>query len=249
MSVPLLLLHGFTGSPASWQPALSEMPGVRSERPALLGHDGSEGDPEIAGFVDEVDRVAAEAGGAGLRAAHVAGYSLGARIALGLLVRHPALASAATLIGVHPGLSTEPQRAERRRSDESWCRLLETRGIEAFADAWQQQPLFASQQGLPAERLSEQRRVRLGHNPRGLARSLRTVGLACMPDLRPALGGVSCRVRLLAGGSDAKFRALAEEVASALPRAAVTVADGAGHNLLLERPDFVAGALREGISA
>jgi 2-succinyl-6-hydroxy-2,4-cyclohexadiene-1-carboxylate synthase len=149
--------------------------------------------------------------------AHLAGYSLGARLALGIAVRHPERVSRLTLVGAHPGLASDTERDERRRSDQRWIELLETCGIDAFVDAWSAQPLFASERRLPEALRSARRKERLGHDPKELARSLRITGLAEMPNFRPRLGEIRAPVTLMTGELDAKFSALAEEVSNLLP--------------------------------
>jgi 2-succinyl-6-hydroxy-2,4-cyclohexadiene-1-carboxylate synthase len=176
--------------------------------------------------------------------AHLAGYSLGARLALGIAVRHPERVSRLTLVGVHPGLTTEAERYERRRSDQRFIELLETCGIDAFVDAWSAQPLFATQKHLPDAVRSARQKERLAHDPKELARSLRITGLAEMPDFRPYLGEIRMPVTLLSGELDQKFTALGEELSRLLPSARRTIAPGAGHDLLLERPDLVATELK-----
>lgn len=246
MSAPLVLLHGFTGSPASWDAVCERLdPRTTIRRETLLGH-GSADAPDIASFEDEVNRIAAGLRAAGLDGgAHLAGYSLGARVALGLLVRHGDLFARATLIGGSPGLCTEAERAERARADARWIALLETRGLTAFVDEWETQPLFASQARLPEAVRAAERTRRLSHRPAGLARSLRVLGLAAMPDLRPHLGRVSAKVTLVAGAGDAKFVALAQEMAGLFCKCTMRLAPDAGHNVPLERPGFVASLLAE----
>ncbi len=236
----LLLLHGFTGSPRSWRRTFAGDALI----PSLAGHDGTSGDARVHDFVEEVDRVAEIARGVGA-SLHVAGYSLGARVALGLLVRHPHLFTGATLIGVHPGLASADERTERVAGDEKWCRLLEDDGLPPFVRAWQEQPLFASQATLPAELLAEQEAERLRHDPRGLVHSLRCLGLGRMPNFRPLLHLIELPVTLMVGALDAKFVALAREVSDRLPRGRVIDVANAGHNLLLERPDVVGQVLAE----
>jgi len=245
----LLLLHGFTGAPESWSEVESGLAGVSVLAPALLGHDGTLGPPETLRFEDEVDRLASTVAAAGCDRVHVVGYSLGGRLALGLLARHPRRLSAATLISAHPGLEHPEQRAERREADERWAGMLESEGVDAFVSAWEDQSLFATQRRLPPALLEAQRHRRLGHNPRGLARSLRVLGLGSMPCLRDALGGIELPVRLVAGERDAKFSTLAGEMARALPRGVESIVPGAGHNLLMERPAVVAETLLEGMAA
>lgn len=256
-SHPLVLLHGFTGSPESWGVvrreirALAGAPTAPEEAlaPAALGHAGPATTASAATWDDELDRLADLIRNTAVEPAHLVGYSMGGRLALGLLVRHPELFRSATLIGASPGLTDAAERAERAAQDEKWARLLDEEGLDSFVAAWEALPLFASQAGLPADALERQDRIRRSHDPAGLARSLRVLGLARMPDYRPQLPEVGIPVRLVVGERDDKFRRLAEAMAERLPRATVTVVPDAGHNLVLERPTEIAGLIREDLHA
>ena len=242
----LVLLHGFTGSPASFDELVAglaaRLPGVRVLRPALLGH-GPAADDRACRFEQEVDRLARVVSAARMTGAHLCGYSLGARVALGLLARHAHLFSGATLIGVHPGLAAARERALRVGSDERWCACLDSGDTARFIDAWEAQPLFATQQRLTAQRAEQQRRVRAAHRAAGLARSLRVLGLGQMPDYRGVLRMLALPVRLVVGALDAKFGALARGLAASASRAQLEVVPGVGHNVLLEAPAHVEGIL------
>lgn len=239
---PLVLLHGFTGSPRSWEAVVRALPGVHAvAAPALPGHHPAA--PVSPGFEANVDWLAGVLEEAGLTGCHLAGYSLGARTALGLALRHAHIPARLTLIGVHPGLETPADRARRVDSDRTWIERLRSRGIQAFVDAWARLPLFASQERLPAETRARQQRIRLGHDAEGLARSLEHMGLGAMPDYDAHLGELAMPVTLVAGALDCKFTDLARAAASRLPGARVALIAGSGHNLPLEVPDELAAIL------
>ena len=235
-----LCLHGFTGSPTSWD-FLGE--GARIA-PALVGHSGANAGAEVRCFEDEVDRLAALAVGAD--ALHVVGYSLGARLALGMALRQPRLVARLTLISAHPGLASESERAARRARDARWCELLETRGVPAFVDAWQAQPLWASQARLPDALRAKKKQERLSQTAPGLCRSLRVTGLAEMPNYGAALAELRIPTDVVAGALDHKFRDLAQILVQNIARARLEIAPDAGHDLLLERPDFITEVIRRG---
>ena len=241
----VVLIHGFTGSPASFDDLaarLSEGSAPRLHRPALVGHADAVPHPYHR-FEQEVDRVAAEIRQSGASGAHLCGYSLGARVGLGLLARHACLFRSATLIGLHPGLNSAAERALRIGADERWCQLLIRQGIQAFSTAWEAQPIFATQRELPGALLARQRRIRTHHSALGLVRSLRILGLGQMPSYRGVFQSQPLRVRLLVGALDANFVRLGQELAGASSRVQLEVVEGAGHNLLLEAPDRVARVL------
>ena len=243
------LLHGFTGCPESWDPVTALLPDdLEVLRPTLRGHDPARIDEEGIGFEDEVDRLAHWLTERAEPPMHLAGYSMGGRLALGLLVRHRRLFDSATLIGVHPGIADPEERRRRRASDEALARRLESRGVEDFVDRWQELPLFATQRRLPAAVRERQRTLRLRHRPSGLALALRTVGAAAMPDYRPYLPRLDLPIRLLAGASDDKFRRIARAMARSLPQGSVEIVPGAGHNLILEAPRAVAAAILRAIA-
>src|SRR5947209_3477975 len=85
---PLVLLHGFTDTWRTWElvlPALERSHDVFA--PTLPGHAGG---PELPDPLDStafVDAVEALLDGAGIETAHLAGNSLGARLALELAAR------------------------------------------------------------------------------------------------------------------------------------------------------------------
>lgn len=248
----LLLLHGFTGSPCNFQRLIAECPlGQRIYAPALLGHDPEQPVPAVepaaeGRFEAEVDRLAADVEDRGLPPVHVIGYSLGARMALGLVVRHPSLVARATLISVNPGLSGDDERQRRHLVDAEWCALLEREGVPAFIDAWEKQALFATQRELPASLRGAQRQERLRHSKAGLRLSLQCMGLAEMPDYWPALREIALPVDLIAGERDEKFKDLARRAGAELPAARLHIVPEAGHNVLLERPNAIAAILRGG---
>ncbi len=238
----LVCLHGFTGDPGAWDAVLSVLPDdIHAICPSIAGHHPDLPRTEQT-FEDEVDRLAALLPAAG-GPYHLAGYSLGGRLALGLLVRHHRLFAAATLIGTHPGLGDATERRDRAASDERLASRLERDGLEPFVDHWQSLPLFGTQRALPPEILAAQRARRLRHTPEGLAHALRTLSLGRMPDYRRHLPEIDLPVHLMAGERDEKFRRLAESMAAALPSAALEIVPAAGHNLLLEAPGAVAAAM------
>ncbi|HUF12689.1 MAG TPA: alpha/beta fold hydrolase [Longimicrobiales bacterium] len=244
MSARVVLLHGFTASPASWHDVVERLesrPDILA--PPLAGHYPGDPDAGVDTFDGEARRIASLVAERWRGPpAHLAGYSLGARLALACLAERPELFASATLIGVNPGLGDDAERAARRALDARWIEALD-RGLETFVDEWERLPLWATQSRLPSERLTAQRASRLRHEPRGLQRSLRGQGLAEMPDLRPRLARVRVPVDLMVGEEDPKFLRLAEEAAALLPDARVVVVPDAGHNLLLERPEAVAREL------
>ncbi len=237
-----LLLHGFTGTPEAF--ATLEFARERAVIPVLAGH-GASGVVLPVSFAAEVKRIHSYLADAGGHPVHLLGYSLGARLALGLLTHEPSVFASATLVGVHPGLATEQERRARREQDEAWAQVLETEGLEAFVDRWEAEPLFSSQRRLPEPLQRAQREARLSHTASGLAHALRALGLGSMPDFRDQLSRLDLPVTLVVGERDEKFRRLAAFMLPLLPRARLEIAPRVGHNVVLEAPGFVNQRMRE----
>jgi 2-succinyl-6-hydroxy-2,4-cyclohexadiene-1-carboxylate synthase len=219
-----VLLHGFAGDPAAWDDVVAH--GVRGDALALPGHGG---EPVRESWDDNL--AAIDVSPSDL----VIGYSLGARVALGLVAT--GRCARAILISVNPGID-DGERATRRLSDAAWVSLLRTRGIAAFVDAWQAQPLFASQARVDVDKLANRRARRLRHDPEQLARSLEVMGLAEMPDYRRAVA--ANRVALVAGADDAKYVAIAHQTGVAF----VTI-PRSGHDPTLEQPAELARVIAD----
>ena len=241
MARDVVLLHGFTHTGASWDPVVAALgKRYRSLAPDIRGH-GSRSELEpvtLAAVLDDLARQAPER-------FTLAGYSMGGRIAL-----HAALAlgpriDRLVLIGASSGIADVAEREARRADDDAFAEEIEDLDIEAFARRWAQTPVLAGQ---PPAMLAAVHADRLRNRPAGLARALRGLGTGALPSLWDRLGEIAVPVALVVGECDAKFRAIAGEMAAALPDAAVVVVPGAGHAVHLETPDAVAGVISTGLA-
>jgi 2-succinyl-6-hydroxy-2,4-cyclohexadiene-1-carboxylate synthase len=228
------LVHGFLGDPSVWDDVVSawELPG----RPIVVALPGHGGGPVKATWSENLSAVATAIGTVDV----VIGYSLGARVALGLL--ESGMYERAVLIGVNPGI-TATERESRREFDAAWARLLRTSGIAAFAEAWAAQPLFATQKRVRADRLATRATRRLAHDPEQLARSLEVMGLAAMPNYWNVIPAHRDRIALIAGADDLKYVAISER----LPAASFETIAGSGHDPTLEQPIALAAAIARAV--
>jgi 2-succinyl-6-hydroxy-2,4-cyclohexadiene-1-carboxylate synthase len=234
---PLVLLHGFLGTPAAWGAVLEALPhhGL-AWCPWLPGHGPA---PPWPRSWDETAQALADGLPAG---AVLAGYSLGARLSLAAALRRPGRARATLLVGGHVGPADVVERAERGALDAERAAALRTGELAAFVAAWEALPLFATQRALPEATQTHQRAARRSHDPQALAWAFEVAGLAQMPDLRAGVAAARQPLRFLTGALDARFGALAASLAHP-PWVTHTIVPGVGHNLLLEAPAAVAASL------
>jgi 2-succinyl-6-hydroxy-2,4-cyclohexadiene-1-carboxylate synthase len=227
----LLLIHGFTGSGASWA---DHIPALERQFELIVvdlpGHGGNQVPASVEAVADDLaQRLAA-------RRVHVLGYSLGARVALALAVGYPDVIDRLVLESPSAGIWDPEARAERRKADDQLADDIERDGIEAFVDRWERMPILATQEGLPPAVKASQRAIRLANSPRGLAQSLRLAGQGVMAPLHDRLAEITAPTLVIMGALD-PARERAEQVAAGIPGARLAIVDGAGHTPHLERPD------------
>ena len=239
---PLVLLHGFTGSAASWGRHLETFAsyGFRVIALDMLGHGLSDAPDDSQRYAIERCQadILAVLNALGVRKgeAILLGYSMGGRIAL--YTAFSGFFRALILESASPGLANSLERAQRRNNDEQLATSIERDGIAAFVEYWEHVPLFASQQRLPYEQRQTLHEQRLQNNASGLANSLRGVGTGVQPALQEQLITLSLPVLLIAGILDTKFCAIAQQMARVLPDAQLHLVPDAGHTVHLEQPEM-----------
>jgi 2-succinyl-6-hydroxy-2,4-cyclohexadiene-1-carboxylate synthase len=233
MAAELVLLHGFTQTGRSWRRVLDALAArYRAIAPDLPGHgEFAERRPASFAACDAYIRVLAEA------PITLAGYSMGARIALHAALSLGPRVRRLVLIGASPGIADPAERAARAVDDAALADRIEAIGLEAFVREWAAQPLF---EGMPRGIAEIVQADRMRNTAAGLAAALRGLGTGVMPSLWERLGELAMPVDLVVGERDEKFRAIADRMAAALPDARLHVVPSAGHAAHLEAPDAVA---------
>jgi 2-succinyl-6-hydroxy-2,4-cyclohexadiene-1-carboxylate synthase len=238
VSVAVILLHGFTHTGRSWDPVIAALgERYRAIAPDIRGH-GSASERQPVTLEAVLDDVAGLDDGP----VTLVGYSMGGRLAL-----HAALAlrervERLIVIGASPGIADAAERAARRDADERLAGEIEQLSIEAVAGRWES---VAGQvlAGQPPRVRKAARLDRLRNTPAGLARALRGLGTGALPPLWDQLAKLRMPVALVVGERDLKFRAISEQMASAVSGAKVVAVPDAGHAVHLEAPDALADVI------
>lgn len=245
--LPLVLLHGFTGSSANWlevlnpfsnhfQVVLIDLPGH--------GRTASSSIPERYTMEMVSHDLITIAKALNLSTFNLLGYSMGGRLALYMAARYPAYIKSLILESASPGLETTAQRQVRIQNDNRLASEIELNGVPAFVERWQRLPLFATQQRLPKAERETLHHQRLSNSASGLAYSLRGMGTGQQPSLWFELDSIDLPVLILAGELDKKYVRIAQQMAAMIPQAGLNIIADAGHNIHLEKTQiFVATVL------
>ena len=249
-ATPLILLHGFSQSAASWDDVAVQLGATRPVYALdLVGHGASD-------RPDNPEAYALDAQGAALCAfahhvaavenAHpaVLGYSMGGRVTLSALSGDPHAFSAVILEAAGLGPASPADRAAAAERDARCAARLRVDGLAAFMDVWEQLPLFATQRTLPADVRERLHAARMANDAEALARTFEHAGQHVVPDRAANLATLAALASshaqplpllYLAGEHDQKYRAQAHDFAAAT-HAATCIVPGAGHNTHLEAP-------------
>jgi 2-succinyl-6-hydroxy-2,4-cyclohexadiene-1-carboxylate synthase len=240
MPTTVVLLHGFAGTRRAWDPVLERLDRERytALAPDLRGH-GDARDARPVSFAACVADVLAAAPARFV----LCGYSMGGRIAQHVALAAPERVERLVLVATTAGIEDEAARAARRADDERLAAFAQGASIEAFADRWAAQPLFA---GTPPEAARIWREDILRNDAGALAAVLRGIGTGAMEPLWERLRTLAVPATVLAGAEDPKFVALGRRLAATLPDAELVVVPGAGHGLPREAPQAVVAALDGG---
>lgn len=227
-AAPLILLHGFAQSSASWDAVARKL--AATGRPIyaldLVGHGESERPADACAYALDAQgeallsfaRMVADREGA--RPA-VLGYSMGGRVTLAALRRDPRAFAAVVLEAAGFGPATQAERDAATERDAACAARLRADGLEAFMDFWEQLPLFASQRDLPPDVRERLRAGRMANDAEALARTFEQAGQHVMPSRAETLETLDVLragdtpLLYLAGERDEKYRALAAQAAEA----------------------------------
>jgi 2-succinyl-6-hydroxy-2,4-cyclohexadiene-1-carboxylate synthase len=236
---PLVFLHGFLGQSLMWSAVIERL---TVQSPCALvtlpGHGPTPWFSREDSFVGAIHDMASQwPFGSPIT---VVGYSMGARIALGLSILYPEKIDRAILLSGDPGLRDETERAQRLLWDEEQATLLEREGLEFFSERWAKLPLFATQEKLPVAAREAQQQERRGHTNKGAAWAMRTLGLGRMPSWWERLSTCKVPIQIVTGALDQKFTKIGAEMSQF---ATHTIIPGVGHNVAIEAPQAIADLL------
>ena len=201
-SIPLVLLHGFTGDTSTWTPFYDAWgKQVKLISPDIIGHGKTESPDVLSRY--QIESVAKDLKAIlehfDVEQVDLLGYSMGGRLALTFALLFPKRVRKLILESASPGLATEDERQLRRMKDAELAHFIKEQGIRSFVDYWEGIPLFQTMNRLPSAQKQVIREQRLNNSPSGLANSLLGMGTGSQPSWWGKLNKLTCEVMLLNG--------------------------------------------------
>lgn len=153
------------------------------------------------------------------------GYSMGGRHVLKLQNAFPHLFPRAIIIGGHPGLETDIEKAERRKWEDQLLDKLDTLPFDQFLDDWYDAPLFKNR-SLKNRKLMTRDTARF---------YFETNRLSDQPHCTPTSDTL-----FLVGKNDLKYQAIFSKIS---PKENIFIAKECGHAPHLETPSLCAALI------
>jgi 2-succinyl-6-hydroxy-2,4-cyclohexadiene-1-carboxylate synthase len=241
----IIFLHGFLGSGSDWLPVARELDDTYCCMMVdLPGHGNASflQKSSIDGFFEKtVDALADLLRQSAFSPCFLVGYSMGGRLALTLLLRHPDLFTKAIIISASPGLRTQKEQIDRQEHDEKIARKIE-RNFEGFIEAWYNQPLFSTLKNHPIfKEVEEERKI---NDPSSLAIALRVLGTGRQPSLWKSLVKNNAPVRFFVGEKDERYVEIGHQMVKLCPGSDLEIFPHCGHTLQLENKELFLDRLR-----
>lgn len=238
----LVCLHGFTGSSQTFLSIFKEAKKYNILLIDLVGHGKTSSlvHPYQYQFTTVCEAIVSLTKTLGLGTFSLFGYSMGARVALGVASLFPSKVENLILESGSPGLENKAERQQRQKSDQKLAQFIFEYPLEAFVDKWENLELFKTQKQLPQVIQTTVRNERLGQEKFGLICSLWFMGTGVQPNFWGGLSQLAeIPTLLIVGRLDSKFVTIAEKMCQLEPKIEVVMIENAGHCVHLEQPSRV----------
>lgn len=241
--IPVLFLHGFTGSAKDWSSIASSLNSKYFPIAVdLLGHGNTTVPNKLDSYSTEAYTHIIQLVLDHFKILKVVlvGYSMGGRTALSFTVKNNEKIIGLILESSTAGIEDDKERAIRIETDSMIADKIMTVGIDSFINYWMDIPFFRSLKLLGEKEYSELVLAKKQNSPLGLANSLLGFSTGKMPSLWSNLSSLKIPTLLIAGSLDRKFLRINKEMNQLIPNSDLEIMNDCGHNTHLEnREEFL----------
>ena len=238
---PVLFVHEFAGDMTSWEPQLRTF-GQRYHAIAYnaRGYPPSDVPPTPQSYSQDRARldILAVLDGLGIEKAHIVGLSMGGFATLHFGIHHADRALSITVAGC--GYGAEPdKRAQFKAEANATADLIESAGIESFADTYSLGPTRVQFQNKNPRGWQEFRDQLATHSALGSANTMRGVQAErpSLFDLKEQMAGIRVPTLVLTGDEDWPCLLPGFMMKETIPGAGLVVMANCGHTINIEAPD------------
>ncbi len=237
--IPIVFLHGFTGSAKDWLFIFDSLP--KKFFPIaidLIGHGETDSPEDLSMYscgsiVHQLNSIFEKLG---IHKFVIVGYSLGGRAALSYSIKYQHKILAAIFESTTAGIENITEKKERVEHDLLLADKIKSEGMDWFMKFWLDLPMFHS--------LKEKfdidyiRNERAKNNVIGLSNMLAGFSTGLMSSYWYELKYLDFPVLLVTGSEDQKFTTINKRMCELIPNVDLKIVDNAGHNTHLEKPEL-----------
>ncbi len=237
--IPVLFLHGFTGSSEDWEFIFDFTP--QNYLPFaidLIGHGktDSPNDPQFYTCTSIVNQINSILNFFNFDKIILVGYSMGGRIALSYSLKNIDKILALVLESTTAGIESIEEKKKRVEQDFLLSEFIINEGVEKFIEYWFNTPLFSELKQLENfNQIIEKRKL---NNPIGLANTLKSFSTGLMNSYWDKLNLINFPVLLITGGKDEKYTSQNFLMNNLIPNSRHKIIPNANHNTHLEKPEL-----------
>ena len=242
---PLLFLHGFTGSSASWNYVRKEI-SETSIAIDIPGHGRSTFNDindtyDYKDFRTELFFILQHLQ---IKKIHLCGYSMGGRLAISFAQRFPEMIESLILESTSLGISNMVEKQEQFDKDIELSDKI-NESIEDFINHWSENKLFFNQSKRNIKGYEDQSKVRLSHDKIQLSKALISFSKGSMPAFQDSFNLFSFPIYLINGHDDSKYIKLNRDMMKINKTAKQFIVNKASHNIHLENPSSFISTINE----
>lgn len=168
------------------------------------------------------------------------GYSMGARLALGLAIEFSSNFSGLVLISGSPGLETQEARDLRWLADQKVASQIESQPRRDFLTGWYRQSVFDT---VPEHIVTSVIKRKLKQNSQHWPAILKTLSVAKQPNYWERVDELAIPALAVAGEQDEKYKRIALRLQDAADNIEAKVIANCGHLVHREQPSNLAKAI------
>ena len=241
--IPMVFLHGFTGSHRSWGKVVEKL-GCTVVTLDLPGHgkslfislnldycidDWCEDFNQISDFLD-ISKI------------DLCGYSMGGRLAIAFASKYPEKINKLVLESASYGIEDKKVKEERFKGDLEQCQLIEE-DLPLFVRKWENNELFLNQKNRNPQGFLDQQKQRLSHNSKQLSKSLKSFSQGNMRFYKNEFLNFKFPVILINGSEDSRYIKIGNDIKSVNKAINQYIIEECGHNTHIEKPNSFRSAL------